>query len=120
MKIVEILGTNIELTEAIKKYVHDKLQVVAKLTTKFEPCDVRVDVGMDGKHHKKGDIYRAEFNLTIPGTMLRAEAKKDELYAAIDVAANELRRQVKDYKEKMRDADRVPTDKRAGAPTEEY
>lgn len=110
MRIVEIVGSHIELTDAIKKYVEDKLQVVAKLTTKFEPCDVQADVGKTSEHHRKGDVFKAEFNLSIPGVKLRSEAKKDDLYAAIDVAVNELRRQVKDYKEKLRDADRVVMD----------
>ena len=110
MRITEIVGTNIDLTNAIKTYVNDKLEPVAKLCTKFEPCDVAADVGKTSNHHAKGDVFHAEFNLNIPGVLLRAEAVKDDLYAAIDVAAGELRRQVTDYKEKLRDADRVQVD----------
>ena len=99
-----------DLTAAIKTYIEEKLGGVAKLCTKFEPCDVRVDVGRTTEHHQKGDVFSAEFNLTIPGTLLRAEAVMDDLYAAIDKASAELRRQVTDYKEKLRDADRVVMD----------
>lgn len=99
-----------DLTSAIKAYVEDKLEGIAKLTEKFEPCDVAVEVGKTTEHHRKGDVFRAEFNLTIPGTMLRAEAKMDDLYAAIDTATDELKAQVKKYKEKLRDADRVRMD----------
>jgi len=80
---------------------------VAKICEKFEPCDVQVEVGKTKPNQAKGDIYRAEFNLSIPGTKLRAEAIMDDLYAAIDKGTDELRRQVKDYKEKLQDADRV-------------
>lgn len=107
MRIVETKGTNIELTDAIKKYVEDKLQAVSKLTTKFEPCDVRAEVGKTTKGQQKGEIFFTEFNLTIPGVVLRSEARKDDLYASIDTAVDELKRQVKRYKEKLRDADRV-------------
>lgn len=110
MRIAEFQGTHIELTDAIKKYVEDRLAGIAKLTEKFEPCDVRIEVGKTQKGQQKGEIFRAEYNLTIPGVVLRAEAVKDDLYAAIDVAASELKRQVKRYKEKMRDADRVAMD----------
>lgn len=110
MRIVELQGTNIELTDAIKKYVEDKLANIGKLTEKFEPCDVRADVGKTKKGQQKGKIFRAEFNLTIPGTMLRTEVIKDDLYAAIDAATDDLKRQVKKYKEKLRDADRKPAE----------
>ncbi len=107
MRIAEFQGTNLELTDAIKKYVDDKLAGVAKLTEKFEPCDVRVEVGKTKTSQQKGEVFRAEFNLTIPGVVLRSEAVKDDLYAAIDEASDELKRQVKRYKEKLQDADRV-------------
>ena len=99
-----------DLTPAIKTYVEERLVGVAKLCEKFEPCDVRVDVGRTTHHHNKGDVFSAEFNLTIPGTLLRAEATMDDLYAAIDKASDELKSQVKKYKEKLRDADRVVVD----------
>jgi putative sigma-54 modulation protein len=107
MRIVSINGTNIDLTATIKEYIENKLKGAAKLCEKFEPCDVRADVGKTSKHHHKGDVFKAEFNLTIPGTMIRAEAIMDDLYAAIDKASDDLKRQVKKYKEKLRDADRV-------------
>ncbi len=107
MRIAEILGTNMELTLPIKQYVEEKLAGVAKLTSKFEPCDVRTEVGKTSNHHQKGDVFRAEFNLTIPGTVIRAEAVLDDLYAAIDKATDDLKRQVKKYKDKLQDADRV-------------
>jgi len=120
MQIVEIKGTDIDLTDAIKEYIDDKLKAVAKLTEKFEPCDLRVEVGKTTKGQRKGDIFRCEFNLTLPGVMLRAETIKDDLYAAIDVAVGELRRQVKKYKEKLRDADRVVMDTTIEEHTEEF
>lgn len=120
MRIAEMQGTHIELTDAIKKYVEDKLKAVSKLTEKFEPCDVRVEVGKTQKGQQKGMIFRAEFNLTIPGVVLRSESVQDDLYAAIDVAVDELRRQVKKYKDKLQDADRVKIDTTIIDHTEEY
>ena len=42
----------------------------------------------------------ADFTMTLPGAVLRAEAVEEDLYAAIDGAAENLKRQVKKYKEK--------------------
>lgn len=110
MELIELSGTHIELTDPIKRYVEDKLVAVAKLCKKFEPCEVQVEVGKTKPNQANGNIYRAEFNLSIPGTKLRAEAIMDDLYAAIDKGTDELRRQVKDYKEKLQDAERVSMD----------
>ena len=107
MRIVEISGTNMDLTEAIKSHVERALAKVAKLTEKLEPADIRVDVGKTSQHHQKGNIFKAEYNLTIPGTMIRAEATMDDLYTAIDKASDDLRRQVKKYKDKLQGAERV-------------
>jgi len=96
-----------DLTDGIKQHVEDKLESVVVITQKFEPCDLRVEVGKTGAHHKSGEIYVAEFNLTIPGTMLRTVRKSEDLYRAIDQATEDLKRQVNKYKQKLRVADRA-------------
>ncbi|MFZ2681989.1 MAG: ribosome-associated translation inhibitor RaiA [Patescibacteria group bacterium] len=98
MRITEIKGTNMELTEAIKAYVEKRLSSLDKLTEKYSPCDAAVEVGKTSQHHQKGEVFFAEFNLTIPGETLRATSTQEDLYAAIDVAKDELRRQIVDRK----------------------
>lgn len=100
MRIVEILATNMELTDAIKAYVNEKIMSLAKLTERYEPCDATADVGKTSKHHAKGDVWRAELMLSIPGVTLRAESVKDDLYAAIDDAKDDLKRQLVARKER--------------------
>ncbi len=100
MRITEIKGTNIELTQAIKDYAEQKLASLEKLTERYSPCDAAIDVGLTSKHHNKGDIFYAEFNLTIPGGQLRAKVVRDDLYAAIDEAKDDLKRQLVDRKER--------------------
>lgn len=100
MRITELKGTNMELTPAIKEYAEQKLMSLQKLTEKYEPCDVAVELGMTSKHHQKGDIFFAEFHMVIPGASLQARTVKDDLYAAIDLAKDELKRQIIDRKER--------------------
>lgn len=100
MRITEIKGTDMELTDAIKAYVEEKIMMLGKLTEKYSPCDVVVDVGRTTNHHQKGNVFYAEFNMSIPGALLRAECVKDDLYAAIDEAKDELKRQLVDRKER--------------------
>lgn len=100
MQIVEFNGTNLELTEAIKNHATEKLGRIATMLDGVEPADTRLDLGKTSHHHNKGDIFRAEINLQIPGTVLRAESERDDLYSAIDEAVDHLRAQVVKWKEK--------------------
>lgn len=100
MKIY-IKGTNMELTEAIKDYVNEKIGGLDKYFDGI--LAARVDVGLTSKHHQKGNIFRAEVNLEVPQKyLLRAEAEKEDLYIAINEVKDELQGQIKKYKEKMR------------------
>jgi len=98
---IEIKGTNLELTQAIKDYINEKVGSLAKF---FDQALIaRVEVGLTTKHHQKGNIFRAEINLEVPQkNLLRAEAVSEDLYVSINQAREELERQIKKYKEKMR------------------
>jgi len=100
MRIIEIKAKNIELTEAIRSYVEERVMTLEKLCEKYSPCDVRAEVRKDSNHHQKGEIYTAELNMTLPGGVLRAESTKEDLYAAIDEAKDDLKRQLVDRKER--------------------
>lgn len=105
MRIDAIKATDIELTDGIRAAVERELIDFAPLTERYGgACSVRVEVGKTMRHHQKGDVYRAEFNLKIPGKLLRAEEEHEDLYAAVNRAGNELRRQLKDDKERHIDA----------------
>lgn len=101
MRITELLGSYIEVTDAIRGYVEKKLGSMEKLCEGYSPCDVRVEVGKTGDHHNKGKIWHAEFTMSIPGASLRSEALEEDLYAAIDVAKDDLKRQLVAHKEKQ-------------------
>lgn len=100
MRITNTVAKNLEMTEAIRAYVEEKLMSLEKMCERYSPCDVAVEVGKTSEHHNKGEIYRAEANMTIPGGLLRAESTKDDLYAAIDDVKDQLKRQLVDRKER--------------------
>jgi len=101
MQITKIQATNMEMTEAIRSYVEEKVMSLAKLTQNFEPVKCDVEVADESGRHKQGPYFRCEFNCEIPGSMLRAEAVHEDLYAAIDLAKDDLRRQLYRKKEKL-------------------
>ena len=98
---ISIMGTNMQLTEAIKDYVNEKIGGLEKFYDNI--LEARVDVGITTKHHQKGNIFRAEVNLEVPQKhVLRASAEREDLYMAINEVKNELQRQIKKHKEKLR------------------
>ncbi|MBT4856913.1 ribosome-associated translation inhibitor RaiA [Candidatus Uhrbacteria bacterium] len=100
MRLTEIKGLNMDLTDAIKDHVEKRLEGLERLCEDLQPCDVAAVVGKTTKGQQKGLIFKAEFNLNIPGTLLRVETVKEDLYEAIDVALKDLKRQLVAYKEK--------------------
>ncbi len=100
MRIIEIKATNIVMTPAIKDYTDKRLSTLVNMCERYSPCDVTVEVGKTSQHHHKGEVFFAEFNMVIPGATLRATSTKDDLYAAIDDAKDELKRQLVDRKER--------------------
>lgn len=103
MRITELHATNVEMTEAMNAYATEKVMSLERVAQRFEPCDASVEIGKTSEHHNKGDVFFAEINLTIPGNMLRARVVTDDLYAAIDQAKDDIKRQIVEAKEKMID-----------------
>jgi len=103
MQISSLKGTNIELTDAIKNYVEVRLQPIIKLVGDLPQATLSVEVGKTTNHHNKGFIFRCELNLRLGKETLRSEEDREDLYESVDVAVDELKRQIKDRKEKRTD-----------------
>ena len=92
---IETYGQQLEVTPALQDYVENKLQ---RLDRHFDqPIEVRVQLGL-----RKPD-HHAEATLTVPGRTLHADATGENMYAAIDLLADKLDRQILKHKEKQHD-----------------
>lgn len=101
---ITIKATNIELTEAIRDYVNKKFNSLEKFVRKGDDSVLcRVEVGKVTKHHKKGEVFRAEGRLHLGGKELYATSEKEDLYVAIDDVKDELVRVLTSTKEKKMD-----------------
>ncbi len=102
MKIT-VKGTNIKLTPRIYNSINEKIGTLDKFIEDIDPnlISAEVEVGITTRHHQQGDIYRAEVNLDVSGTLLRAEAERESLDLAITEVKDELQRQLKKYKNKQ-------------------
>lgn len=102
---MHIKATNFKLTESIKFQVEEKIGTLDKFIPQLEEKGVvecRVEVGKTTNHHQKGDVFRAEANVRLPGKILRAEATEKNLTMAIAKVKDEMQRQLKKYKESLR------------------
>ena len=101
MQIVNIKATNMELTDAIRDYAEEKVLSLKKYVKKFEPVKVSIEVADDSGRHKQGAFFRCEFTVEVPGDLLRVTQNHEDLYAAIDLAKDELARQMRRLKGKL-------------------
>ena len=94
--------TNIELTPEIKDYLEKKIDSLEKFIEKADSsAQAWVEIGVSTKHHQHGDIYRAEIQIRIPNAnSVRGVSEKETLYAAIDEAKEEVKKELTKIKEK--------------------
>jgi putative sigma-54 modulation protein len=105
MKLV-IQGKNIEITDAIRSYVDQK---ISKAVNHFKHLTNEVDVNLSvAKNSRVTPKQTAEVTLYINGAVVRAEESSDNLYASIDLVANKITRQLRKYKEKRQDKNFLP------------
>ena len=98
---INIKATGIELTPAISSYVNKKISSLAKYLGKSADALVaQVEVGKSTKHHKSGEVFKAEIHLFGVGLDLYAVSEQNDLYAAIDLVKDEIARNISHLKGK--------------------
>lgn len=101
---INIQGTGIALTDAIRAYAEEKFGSLTKYFDNIQ--QINIDVGLVNNHHKKGDVFYAEANVHVPGTMLRVVKEEPDLYKAIDKVKDHFKVELGKIKEKMRTRDK--------------
>ena len=98
---INIKATNLELTPAITEYINNKISSVDKFLKKFEEqtnIEIFVEIARTTRHHHKGDVFRAEANMEVPGKILRADHEDWDIRVAIDKVKDKLQQEIKKYK----------------------
>ncbi|WP_315789340.1 ribosome hibernation-promoting factor, HPF/YfiA family [Fischerella sp. JS2] len=97
MKLV-IHGKNIEITDAIREYVHQKIE---KAVSHFQNITNEVDVHLSvARNPRINPKQAAEVTIYANGNVIRAEESSENLYASIDLVADKIARQLRKYKER--------------------
>ena len=92
---LNVCGHHLEVTPAIRSYLQAKLERIARHFD--DVIDAHVILTVDKVRQK------AEVTLHVRGKELHCESEEDDLYAAIDLLADKLDRQVLRYKDKRYD-----------------
>ncbi len=95
---ITITGHHIEVTPALKDYVHEKLEKVHKRFSNITTAHVTLTVA-------KKFQQKAEATLHLAKTEIHANCEAEDMYAAIDLLVDKLDRQVIKHKEKMQSHD---------------
>lgn len=101
MKIT-IKATGLELTPPIKEFIEEKVGSVQKFLQRYDENDAvlaNVEIARSTKHHNKGDVYEAEINVNLPGQIVRAQTKSEDIRVAINEAKEILKREIDKYKD---------------------
>ena len=105
-----ISGHHLDVTPALREYVHTKLERVLRHFDQV--VDVNVLLSVE-KNREKERRQKAEVTLRVKGRDLFAEQTHEDLYAAIDQLMDKLDRQVVRHKDRLQDHGHV-TAKRQG------
>lgn len=84
---LDVSGKNIEITDAIRAYVADKVERLERHLD--DARDAHVVLAVEKHRHF------AEINLNVNGATLHADAEDKDMYAAIDAMADKIDRQAR-------------------------
>ncbi len=107
MQIV-VSGKNIHLSPPLKEYAERKLMSIKKYFDHIIEVDVTLSVD-EVRDQSRSKV--CEVTVWANGIVLRGKKASEDLYASIDMVADKIERQVKKYKEKLKDAPRRQTNR---------
>lgn len=98
---------NLELTGELDRFIEEKIgslkkfvQILKKEEEKKTLAEVYFEIEKETNHHNKGNIFRAEATILLPGRKLVASANGDDLFLTIVEVKDKLQQEIKKYKEK--------------------
>lgn len=100
---IKVTGQQIEVTQALRDYVNEK---IGRVSRHFEKTiEAHVVLGVEKLQH------HAEATIKASQRTIHAEADGIDMYAAIDVLSDKLDTQVRKHKEKLKDHHRAEAQK---------
>ena len=92
---VSVTFRHTEPTDALKRYAEEKIHRLGKYFS--QPLDAHVVLSVESKERQS-----AEVELHAHGTMIHGKEQTEDLYSAIDLVTDNLKRQVRKQKDKTK------------------
>jgi putative sigma-54 modulation protein len=93
---IQITGQGMDVTKALRELTVKKLERCVSYIEKVNHFHVTLKVDNNAEQ-------TASATVTVPGSIINAHAKSEDMYKSIDMLAHNLQAQLKKYKEKMTD-----------------
>lgn len=97
MHIYQLSGRNVDVTDALRDYVNQKLTRLERFSDQITDAKVVMTV-RDVRDASRRN--RVEVQINVPNGIIRAEEHHADMYAAIDKVSDVLERQLRKYKTK--------------------
>lgn len=98
---IHIKSTNFTMTPDIEEYITSRVSSVEKFLQHYQNENILVECEVErSTHHKKGDVFRVELNLSVKGKFFRSEERSIDVKAAVDIAKDQLEKQITRSKSK--------------------
>jgi ribosomal subunit interface protein len=95
---INITAKNFELTDSLRSVVEKKMSSLERLV--IDQAELFVEIEKESKHHRKGDVFRAEAIITVPDHKAMGRAHGENLLTCITDVKKELERELIKYKGK--------------------
>jgi putative sigma-54 modulation protein len=106
---IEIKGRNVVIGDEMRQRIEKRLDKIGRQVSPLAQCDIELS---EEKNPSIPESQIAEINLRLKGVTLRSRDAASSMEHALNLAADELARQVKRHREKRRGR-RLATDKTA-------
>jgi len=101
---IDIKSTGLDITPALSEYITEKISSLDHFISQknrmsdevrsHASVEAFVEISRTSKHHRHGEVFRAEVNLKAPGRLLRAEHEDSDIRTAIDAIKEELKNEI--------------------------
>lgn len=98
---INIKSKNFEMTPEIMEYINSKISLIEKFLQTEHEENILVEFEVEkSKHHKKGEVYRAEANVSFKGKLFRSDSTDYDIRTAVDNVRDQIEEQIKKKKTK--------------------
>ncbi len=98
--------TNIAINPTEQKHIDRHVAGISRRVSKYGAALIlNIEVGRTTRHHRKGEVYRAECMLQLPKKTLRAEAEAEDIVKAFEMCRKGLEREIDTYKASKEEKD---------------